>query len=378
MSSWTALWTCTAWILCSQAIASTHHEPLVVAHVNHHANHVSKTHNDFNATSAIDIPKYGFDFIPGQTNFDSSIRQCSSLFIIPSKSITSAKYAIQYDINMHKTQQPRDEMNPETIYRFKTSLAHVPLRNASLCKLCLQITRKIYPKCIKHAKSQVNGDIRTFACLLSNHCPDPLYSLQFSACSDCGTPLEAPECGLSNVFIHNPVTYDDRIWILFVMIVLCVIATWIFIKSLIKNKTRRLPIMTFIETKACLFVLVALSFRTTYALSVSAGFGYTCALLNTSPDVNGLKCFGRGEYGELGYENTTNIGDGPNEMGLFLPYIDIGINNDDIIQLDAGSYHTCVLSKAGKAKCWGSQVNGPEFKSPVLGLGNTDNKGDAP
>eukprot|EP01083_Nonionella_stella_P225059 800544_1 len=316
MSSWTALWTCTAWILCSQAIASTHHEPLVVAHVNHHANHVSKTHNDFNATSAIDIPKYGFDFIPGQTNFDSSIRQCSSLFIIPSKSITSAKYAIQYDINMHKTQQPRDEMNPETIY-----------------PKCI----KIYPKCIKHAKSQVNMRMRTFACLLSNHCPDPLYSLQFSACSDCGTPLEAPECGLSNVSIHNPGTYDDRIWILFVMIVLCVIATWIFIKSLIKNKTRRLPIMTFIETKACLFVLVALSFRTTYALSVSAGFGYTCALLNTSPDVNGLKCFGRGEYGELGYENTTNIGDGPNEMGLFLPNIDTDINIDNIIQVDTGA-----------------------------------------
>eukprot|EP01083_Nonionella_stella_P225060 800545_1 len=349
MSSWTALWTCTAWILCSQAIASTHHEPLVVAHVNHHANHVSKTHNDFNATSAIDIPKYGFDFIPGQTNFDSSIRQCSSLFIIPSKSITSAKYAIQYDINMHKTQQPRDEMNPETIYRFKTSLAHVPLRNASLCKLCLQITRKIYPKCIKHAKSQVNMRMRTFACLLSNHCPDPLYSLQFSACSDCGTPLEAPECGLSNVSIHNPGTYDDRIWILFVMIVLCVI-------------TR-----IFVEIKACLFVLIALSFRTNYALSVSAGNTHTCALLNTSPDVNGFKCWGDNGKLQLGYEHNNDIGIGQNQMGL-LPNIDTGINIDDIIQVVTGNLHTCVLSNAGKAKCWGYNLYGQ------CGYVNTDNK----
>eukprot|EP01083_Nonionella_stella_P070319 188081_1 len=191
--NWAAFCTCLAWIQSSHAIASTHH------HTN--INHAPKTHNDFNA---IDIPKYGFNFIPCQTFFDSSTHQSSSLFITPPTSITSANvrshialrslYAVQYDINIHKTLQPGDMRNPvsmnediktsDAIYRFKMSLAQVPLRNASLCKHRLQITRKIYQTCIKHAKSQVNMRMRTFACLLSNHCPNPSYS------AECGLSID--------------------------------------------------------------------------------------------------------------------------------------------------------------------------------------------
>eukprot|EP01083_Nonionella_stella_P279497 950769_1 len=59
-------------------------------------------------------------------------------------------------------------------------------------------------------------------------------------------------------------------------------------------------------------------------------------------------------------------------MGLFLPNIDTDINIDNIIQVDTGAVHTCVLSNTGKAKCWGLNEYGQ------LGLGDNNTRGNAP
>eukprot|EP01083_Nonionella_stella_P206683 751540_1 len=304
------------WIVFSQANPSTHQPSIVV---NHHANHASKfslhldanvtndnvvgtcsTNNDFNTPPS--IPKHAFDFVPcaWQTYFDSSTRQCPSLFIIPSTLII-----------ITSTKETRDERNALSVqkdietsdlfHRSKTALALVPVRNASTVDtLFTNHTQQIYPKYIaKRVESQINEDIRAFA----NHCTNPPYSLPsvpntsaytFGACSDCHAALGTLECTLSSVFILTTCMRADRIGLfielfigsktlLLVTIALSVHTIWLFIKSLIKNKTIALSLRTtplfitpFIEIKACLLVLVVSRFSTNSTLSIYASEYYTC------------------------------------------------------------------------------------------------------
>merc|ERR1719474_1539050 len=47
----------------------------------------------------------------------------------------------------------------------------------------------------------------------------------------------------------------------------------------------------------------------------------------TSDDNGMVKCWGRGDYGQLGYNDLENRGDNPNEMGDNLPFLDLGFTN---------------------------------------------------
>ena len=64
--------------------------------------------------------------------------------------------------------------------------------------------------------------------------------------------------------------------------------------------------------------------RTAVAIGTAycPGSAHTCAIL----DNDAMKCWGGGSYniGQLGYGDTTSRGDGPNEMGDNLPYVDLG------------------------------------------------------
>ena len=84
---------------------------------------------------------------------------------------------------------------------------------------------------------------------------------------------------------------------------------------------------------------------------VSCGYHHTCAL-STS---NELKCFGRNDYGQLGYGHTDNIGNAAGDMGDFLSSVDVGTNFVPI-QVDCGSYFTCALSTDFGVKCWGRYI----------------------
>ncbi|CAM9686432.1 unnamed protein product [Sphacelaria rigidula] len=71
-----------------------------------------------------------------------------------------------------------------------------------------------------------------------------------------------------------------------------------------------------------------------------------------------LQCWGYNDGGQLGYENTTNIGTGDNQMGEFLPYVDIGIlDNETATAVALGFKHTCALVSNGGVKCWGEFVD---------------------
>lgn len=77
-----------------------------------------------------------------------------------------------------------------------------------------------------------------------------------------------------------------------------------------------------------------------------------------------VRCWGDGErFGVTGYGNTDVIGD--NE----LPTQDVAVGGT-VVQLAAGGYHTCALLDNGKVRCWGQAEYG------ALGYGNINDIGD--
>ncbi|MCB1214326.1 MAG: DUF4215 domain-containing protein [Deltaproteobacteria bacterium] len=94
------------------------------------------------------------------------------------------------------------------------------------------------------------------------------------------------------------------------------------------------------------------------AVQLAAGYSHTCALLETG----GVKCWGEASFGQLGYGNTEDIGD--DELPSSVGEVDIGIGGN-IVQLVTGGYHTCVLSDLGTVRCWGENSFGQ------LGYGHT-------
>ncbi|MFN3202876.1 MAG: fibrinogen-like YCDxxxxGGGW domain-containing protein [Bradymonadia bacterium] len=103
---------------------------------------------------------------------------------------------------------------------------------------------------------------------------------------------------------------------------------------------------------------------------VTGGYYHTCARF----DNGRVKCWGLNNNGQLGLGNTAYRGDGPNEMGNNLPYVDLGTDgNGDplrVTDLDAGHYSTCATFENNQVKCWGYGANG------ALGYGNTNSRGD--
>jgi alpha-tubulin suppressor-like RCC1 family protein len=102
------------------------------------------------------------------------------------------------------------------------------------------------------------------------------------------------------------------------------------------------------------------------AISVAAGRYHTCALLDNGT----VKCWGANNYGQLGKDNTTSLGDNSNEMGDFLTAINLGAGRT-ALAMDVGQSFTCALLDDGTVKCWGANYYGH------LGVGSTVALGDA-
>lgn len=96
-------------------------------------------------------------------------------------------------------------------------------------------------------------------------------------------------------------------------------------------------------------------------IQVSVGKSHSCALL----DEGSVRCWGRGGDGQLGYGDELNIGDdeAPGSAGPVML-------DSAAIQVGAGENHTCALLENAKVYCWGAGTNGQ------LGYGNDDTIGD--
>ena len=97
------------------------------------------------------------------------------------------------------------------------------------------------------------------------------------------------------------------------------------------------------------------------AASIAMGQQFSCAL-----DIRGeVRCWGRNDYGQLGYGNTESIGDTelPGDAGP----VDLG---GKAAAIAAGDSHVCALLESGSVRCWGQGAFGK------LGYGNSQNVGD--
>ena len=101
------------------------------------------------------------------------------------------------------------------------------------------------------------------------------------------------------------------------------------------------------------------------AQEVALGDFHTCALL----DNGDVKCWGANTYGQLGQGDTSNRGLLPGQLGDALLPVPLG---QAAIAITAGRNHSCALLEDGSVKCWGRNDVGQ------LGIGSTDNIGDAP
>lgn len=81
------------------------------------------------------------------------------------------------------------------------------------------------------------------------------------------------------------------------------------------------------------------------------GSGYTCA----RPADRDLHCWGFGGSGQLGYGNTRTIGDdeAPGSVGP----VDLGPGRNTAA-ISAGAFHTCALLDDAGVRCWGFGGNG--------------------
>ncbi len=100
---------------------------------------------------------------------------------------------------------------------------------------------------------------------------------------------------------------------------------------------------------------------------VAAGDAHTCALLTDG----GLRCWGRGSDGRLGYGNNANVGDGTGDSIIEAGDVELGLTGGvEVKQIAAGGSvfsveaeivslgHTCVLLSDGNVRCWGFGENG--------------------
>ena len=90
---------------------------------------------------------------------------------------------------------------------------------------------------------------------------------------------------------------------------------------------------------------------------ISVGHHHACAITDGGSDANQMKCWGSGIGGALGSENQDNLGDGQFEMGILLPFLDLGTGIQPI-SVEAGESFTCALMNTTEVKCWGSGLDG--------------------
>lgn len=105
------------------------------------------------------------------------------------------------------------------------------------------------------------------------------------------------------------------------------------------------------------------------ATAISAGGAHTCALLGDGS----VRCWGQGRSGQLGYANTSNIGDRSTPTPGTVGPVDLG---GPAVAISAGEAHTCAVLADASVRCWGFAAGGRLGYPTLDSLGNQNNVGD--
>lgn len=104
---------------------------------------------------------------------------------------------------------------------------------------------------------------------------------------------------------------------------------------------------------------------------LALGDGHTCARLAGGA----VRCWGRGDHGQLGNADTANLGD---DEVLMLSDIDLGAT---AAHLSAGADHNCALLASGQVRCWGNAGLGRLGHGDLFDIGDDEtptSAGDVP
>ena len=92
--------------------------------------------------------------------------------------------------------------------------------------------------------------------------------------------------------------------------------------------------------------------------AISAGFAHTCAVTRAG----GAKCWGGNAYGE--------VGNGGGSLATALSAVDVKGLTSGVRAIGVGGQHSCAVTRAGGAKCWGQNHVG-EVGRPATPSGRT-------
>jgi len=86
-----------------------------------------------------------------------------------------------------------------------------------------------------------------------------------------------------------------------------------------------------------------------------------------------LKCWGWGDVGQLGLGESKNRGDEPGQMGDNLPEVDLG-TGFVVRMVSVSTYYSCALSTESAVKCWGRGRNGVLGYGDIQSRGSGSNQ----
>ena len=108
------------------------------------------------------------------------------------------------------------------------------------------------------------------------------------------------------------------------------------------------------------------------ASAITAGDGFTCAIVDDAGTDRAF-CWGLNDFGQLGIESTTNVGDGSGGSMSSVSNADLSY---EVLTIDAGEDHVCAIVQYSSyyktVQCWGNGADGR------LGYGSQDNRGTGP
>ena len=108
----------------------------------------------------------------------------------------------------------------------------------------------------------------------------------------------------------------------------------------------------------------------TLVTALSSGVDHNCAVLDDSD----VRCWGRNDRGQLGYGNTSNIGDDEVPGSIVpVPILPQGIpDGTAVTEIALGDAHSCVRYETGDVLCWGDNFYGQLGQGDVTTVGDNE------